>query len=100
MTTICVNKLPGIATVTGPKDLPEVNSVPKVETIPPFCLKPKIVPYHPSPHLSLIVIVKLTLPAGVGVGGDGDGAGVGFHGKFICMISTQYLKLQSLLLLI
>jgi hypothetical protein len=41
--------LPGIATVTGPKDLPEVNLFPKVATIPPFCLKPKIFPFHPSP---------------------------------------------------
>ena len=48
-TTICVNILPGIATVTGPKDLPEVNLFPKVATIPPFCLKPKIFPFHPSP---------------------------------------------------
>ncbi len=47
--TIYVCSCPTIATFTGPYVFPEVNYFPKVATITPFCLRPKILLFQPSP---------------------------------------------------
>ena len=78
---------------------PLLKLAPKVPTITPFCLIPKIFPLQPSPHESVILIVRFIALDGVGVGvGVGVGGGVGVGLTYIT--STQVLRLQSLLLLI